>query len=270
MRSLAVVAAIAALALPACSGGQERLFSPPSATPVAPSPRASAGGGLERGHIRVAACRACIRSARRAGVDLQAIARSTTRRVQEFFPELRTTARIRIDPAATIPEMGVGGFTDVVTGVVTISLDPGHPDFERTLRTWLPITLAHELDHAERTLSGPGYGNTLLQAMVSEGMADAFAGQVLPASPAIPWDHALSRAEESVVWREARPRLGRRQSSAQHALWFYGTESIPRWAGYTIGHDIVGSFLLRHPEVTAAQMVRMRAGRVLEGSRFSR
>jgi hypothetical protein len=203
-------------------------------------------------------------------VDLRSVAASTTRRVQELFPDLATTVRIRVDPGATIPEMGVGGFTDVGTGTVTISLDPDRPGFERTLRTWLPITLAHELDHSERTRRGPGYGDTLLQAMVSEGMADAFARQALPGSPPIPWDHALDPIEEYVLWRQSLPHLGQRQSSAGHALWFYGTGRIPRWAGYTIGHHIVASYLLRHPRMTAAEIVRVRARLILEGSRFGR
>jgi uncharacterized protein YjaZ len=132
------------------------------------------------------------------------------------------------------------------------------------------VTVAHELDHAERTLHGPGYGTTLLDAMVSEGMADAFARQALPDASAIPWDRALNRVEEDLVWRLARPRLGERQDSAAHALWFYGSGRLPRWAGYTIGRDIVRSYLRRHPNQDPAGIVRLSARRILAASRFAR
>jgi hypothetical protein len=267
-RALVTVAAMV-VALGACSGAPVHApgrISPPAST----SPNASAGGGGERGHIRASLCRRCVRSARRMGVDLRSVVVATTLRVGELFPDLSTVVRLRVNPRASIPEVGVGGVTDLATGVVTISLDPEFEEFGTTLRVWLPLTLAHELDHAERTLHGPGYGATLLQAMVSEGLADAFARQVFPRAPPIPWDHALNRVEEYLLWKLARPRLGEGQDSAAHARWFYGSEQIPRWTGYTIGHHIVRSYLRRHLGMTPARMVRLRPLRILRGSRFAR
>ena len=141
-------------------------------------------------------------------------------------------------------------------------------DMQTALQTWLPLTLAHELDHAQRVLDGPGYGRTLLQNMVSEGLADSFAGQVFPGAPAIPWDHSLSLAAEHVVWAFARPRLGHVQNSGRHAMWFYGTGRVPRWAGYTIGYDIVTSYLRAHPGATPASITDLPARRILRESSF--
>jgi hypothetical protein len=162
-----------------------------------------------------------VQAAARAGVGLRDVVRATIARARSLIPLPATRVSIRADPEATIPELGVGGFTDVVNGRVHISIDPEFHDLPAAMRTWLPLTLAHELDHAERVLHGPGYGRTLLGTMVSEGLADAFAGQVFPDAPAIPWDHALTPEQERAVWAYAEPRLGHRQNSGRHSLWFY-------------------------------------------------
>jgi uncharacterized protein YjaZ len=192
----------------------------------------------------------------------------TIARVKAFLSLPATRVAVRANPQATIPELGVGGFTDVVTGHVTVSLDPQFHDLAFSLRTWFPLTLAHELDHAARVLHGPGYGNTLLQTLVSEGLADAFAGQVFPGAPSIPWDHALTPEQVRAIWAFARPRLGHLQNSARHGAWFYGSGRVPRWAGYTIGFDIVASYLRNHPGATPASITRLPARRILRESGY--
>jgi Predicted Zn-dependent protease (DUF2268) len=265
-----IVLVLCGLALEGCSGPATRDRSTGSPASPSPSPRVSAGGIAAHGRISVSLCRPCVRAARLVGVDLRSSVTATARRVGRHLPDLSTVVKVRANPGAIIPEVGVGGYTDVGTGEVTISLDPDFAGLRTTLRVWLPLTMAHELDHAQRTLHGPGYGRTLLQAMVSEGLADAFALEAYARAPAIPWDHALNRVEEYVLWRAARSRLGERQDSAGHALWFYGSGRLPRWTGYTIGFHIVQSYLRRHPGLTAARMVTMPAARILRGSRFAR
>ena len=241
-------------------------FAP--ATTGRPSQAPPPTAGVPRGGIEVRLCRVCVQRAAQVGVGLRDVVRITISRVRGLLSLPPTVVAVRADAAATIPELGVGGFTDTVTGHVTISIDPDTHDLARSLRTWLPLTLAHELDHVERILDGPGYGQTLLATMVSEGLADAFAGQAFPAAPAIPWDHALSGDQERAVWAFARSRLAHRQNSGRHSLWFYGTGRIPRWAGYTIGFDIVHSYLRSHPGATAASIVRLPARRILRESTF--
>jgi uncharacterized protein YjaZ len=209
-----------------------------------------------------------VKAAAQAGVGLRDVVRGTIARAKALLRLPATRVSVRADAQATIPELGVGGFTDVISGHVTISIDPQFRDLPSAMRTWLPLTLAHELDHAERVLHGPGYGRTLLGTIVSEGLADAFAGQVFPDAPAIPWDRALSPSQERAVWAYARARLLHRQNSSRHSLWFYGTGPIPRWAGYTIGYDLVGSYLRSHPGATAASITDLPAPKILRESGF--
>jgi Predicted Zn-dependent protease (DUF2268) len=160
----------------------------------------------------------------------------------------------------------VVGRSDPNTGDVTIALDPAFRDFETTLRVWLPVTLAHELDHAQRINSGPGVGHTLLDAMVFEGVADAFSIQAFPYTPPIPWDHALSPSEEKVAWHQAKGKLNLLLDMPEYRSWFLGMGPVPRWTGYTLGFRIVSGFLARHPHETAASITSFSATRILQGS----
>ena len=192
--------------------------------------------------------------------------RRSLSRILALLPGLAAGADIGIDPEAVVPEVGVGGRTDPVTGEVTISLDPGFSDYVSTLTVWLPATLAHELDHAERILLGPGLGDTLLEAMVSEGLADTFSIEAFPETPRIPWDHALSPAENRNAWIRAEDILNRLLDAKGHDTWFFGKGQLPRWTGYTLGYRIAASYLHAHPRETAARISTLAATRILAGS----
>ena len=45
--------------------------------------------------------------------------------------------------------------------------------------------------------TGPGYGITLAEALVTEGLADHFVAEAFPDTPPQPWDHALSAEQET-------------------------------------------------------------------------
>src|SRR5574337_69887 len=94
-----------------------------------------------------------------------------------------------VNPAETIPEIGgIGGFTpDAHT--IFVSVNPHHPKFKVALKRELGQQLAHELHHCVRWRN-PGYGKTLFEAMVSEGLADHFSME-LTGTSAPPWSHAL-------------------------------------------------------------------------------
>jgi hypothetical protein len=76
-------------------------------------------------------------------------------------------------------------------GEVLLYADPARPDLDSVLWSELLPQLAHEVHHAMRRRA-MGYGTTLLQAAVSEGLADHFS---LEASGGItrPWAVALAR-----------------------------------------------------------------------------
>lgn len=139
-----------------------------------------------------------------------------------------------------IPEKGHLGVAPE-PGVVFVNVDPENPALLANAERSLERGVVHELHHAARW-DGPGYGQTLGEALVSEGLAGWFVQQVYGAPPE-PW--------ESLPDDEVRPFLqnARDQWDAQpydHGAWFFGMSEQPRWLGYSPGFRIVGRHLSTH------------------------
>lgn len=145
--------------------------------------------------------------------------------------------RIRIvdDRSGVIPEIGMGGFNPNESEVLLFG-DASRSDIATVLREELMAQLAHEMHHAMRRRA-VGYGSTLLEAAVSEGLADHFSLEVAPGPPPI-WASAL---DEPALARWTGEVLARSTGSYDHARWFHGTDpEVPRWTGYAVGFALVG------------------------------
>lgn len=151
---------------------------------------------------------------------------------------------IRHDPSSVILELGVGGYTPD-GNEVRISVDAQQPKFIRTVIPSVYRTLLHEFHHTARW-RGPGYGKTLFEALVTEGLADHFELEVTNKSLQ-PWDKALSAKDIKALLTRAGKELGKEYS---HSDWFYGSKKrkIPRWTGYSLGFSIVGEYLKNNPD----------------------
>ena len=158
---------------------------------------------------------------------------------------------VRDAPELVIPELGIGGMApDAHTVLLTV--DPDHEAFERSLDEELPGALAHELHHVARH-RGPGYGRTLFEALVTEGLADHFSIEVTGGPPP-PWTKALTPEQHGHL-----AELARRDYDTHryvHRFWFFGDDEgrIPRWAGYSLGFQLVGDYLERHPDGSAGAL----------------
>jgi uncharacterized protein YjaZ len=160
---------------------------------------------------------------------------------------------ITVTPNASraIGGYGIGGFTPSGS-TVEIYVDASFPGLAAVLPDRLRFIASHELHHARRW-RGPGYGRTLLAAMVSEGLADRFAVESLGAPPP-PWSDAFPRSDTQALLDLARPELD--STSYDHDRWFFGASaSPPRWTGYTLGYRLVEAYQAAHPGATAAQLV---------------
>jgi hypothetical protein len=157
---------------------------------------------------------------------------------------------VRDDPRRVIPEWGIGGFApDGHT--VFVALDPDHERFEWAVERGLFATLAHELHHVARH-QACGYGDTLFDALVSEGLADHFSIEVTGVE-APPWTVALTPEQAAELAARAREEY---DDAYNHWAWFFGSDElgIPRWTGYTLGFQLVGDYLDRHPAATASAL----------------
>ncbi|KAB1073522.1 DUF2268 domain-containing protein [Methylobacterium planeticum] len=148
-------------------------------------------------------------------------------------------------PGAVIPETGTAG--QAIRGsLFSLALDPDNPNFERSLRDGgLRRTVAHEVHHCLR-MAGPGYGWTLGEALVSEGLAGQFVSRLF-GSPPEPWDCAVSDAALEANRPDRATLIG---AGYDHRAWFFGFGGrYPRWLGYTLGYRIVGDWLDAAPDI---------------------
>ena len=163
--------------------------------------------------------------------------------------------RVFAGRSTVIPELGLGGRAD--TRVIRLTFDPDSPHLEEAVTTSLFRLLAHEMHHTVR-FREVGYASSLLEAFVSEGMADHFMLEVAGGDPP-PWSVAL-RGAELDEW------IGRAEevwTSKDYDLdaWLFGTTpEIPRWAGYSIGFELVGRRIAAEPGASASTLVGAGAG----------
>lgn len=193
--------------------------------------------------------------------EIQKICKEAETKVSAILPVTNVDIVILDNPYETIPEKGMGGHT-YTSHIVVISIDPLFPELARTLKQELSDTLAHELHHAARW-QAIGYGETLSEAIVSEGLADHFARQIRQNEYIQPWDKALTPEQVEELLTKAKEEFD--SKTYNHTAWFFGSEEkkIPRWTAYTIGYQLVDKYLKNHTDQTAGSLYRTIAGKFL-------
>jgi len=146
----------------------------------------------------------------------------------------------------------------------SLTLDPDNPNFERSLRDGdLRRTVAHEVHHCMR-MAGPGYGWTLGEALVSEGLAGQFVHRLF-GSPPEPWECAVSDEVLKANLPDNATLMG---NGHDHGAWFFGVGGrYPRWLGYTLGYRLVGDWLETKTDIPGDIWITVPAHEVIEGAR---
>ena len=154
---------------------------------------------------------------------------------------------------SVIPEKGHAGFCPEA-GVVYITVDPENNAFCKNYAHSIERMFDHELHHAARW-EGPGYGLTLGEALVSEGLAGHFALELFGGEPEL-WE----RLRSDIV----KPYTSQLHDSWQrtdydHNAWFFGTGDLPRWLGYTAGFNLISRYLAVSPHLKASMLANINA-----------
>ena len=147
-------------------------------------------------------------------------------------------------------------------------------------QTWLTYTVTHEYVHLVRNLLFPrGLSGgkfiytktqepeTLLDALVAEGLADVFAtGEFPRVTP--PWTDALAPEVEGRLWPRIHRRLGVSDPNEIRRVLFGDGDRMPLWAGYTIGFRIVKGYLASNPSAQPASLIGAPAAAIFRGSGY--
>ncbi|WP_207099933.1 DUF2268 domain-containing putative Zn-dependent protease [Paracoccus shandongensis] len=127
-------------------------------------------------------------------------------------------------------------------GVVEVALTPDRFDPQHFTRA-----LVRQMAHLVRW-EGPGYGRSLGEALVSEGLAGHFVLQVMGGQP----DPIDTVRPAQGTLRQAMNEWARRDYD--HPRWFNGKGDLRRGTGNSLGHRILAEHLAERPGDTAATL----------------
>lgn len=141
-----------------------------------------------------------------------------------------------------LPETGLGGFCPE-GGLIYLKIDPNNSNLLERFSEEFLATLGHEMHHCLRWRT-VGYGSTLEEALITEGLACSFESELR--SSGVPfYATALDETALREFWGKAKPELG--SKSYDHVAWFFGSPSrrIPKHTGYSLGFSIVEKYINR-------------------------
>jgi uncharacterized protein YjaZ len=194
--------------------------------------------------------------------EIVRVVQDTVAAVRRLMDVNGVTIRVDAGTRYVIQEIGLGGFTNG-TGEILIVVNPDSSAIPESLSTELFPLLAHEMHHVMRFRTA-GFNSNLLEAMVTEGLADQFSIEVAGIDPPI-WSTALN-PEELEIWSE-RARAQWFDGGYNHGAWFFGTGGeITRWAGYSIGFDLTRAYLLANPDRRPSQLYGFAASSFIPAS----
>jgi hypothetical protein len=179
-------------------------------------------------------------------------------RIQKLIPADSITIDMVISDEI-VPAWGMGARTTSGHSVL-YNLDPDNPNFSVK---FLLDGFVHEALHISR-LRMPQWQLTMLECMITEGLADHFMIEVLNCEqPA--WSRALTEEQIQQYMVKVKPILFMKHESWTDKFnekyflpWFFGRtgdDPIPGGTGYTLGWRMVENYLKVHPEVRASSLV---------------
>lgn len=159
-----------------------------------------------------------------------------------------------------IPETGEAGYASGKDWI-QITIDPTRKpkELKRIITDIIPATIYHEANHIARE-KYVGESKNLLEAIVTEGLADAFSEECWPTFKA-PWS-VYRQKKIQLFLKNLRSEKNSRKYS--HGDWFFGTGKLPRWLGYKLGSYIVQSAKENNSNMTALKMTKMATNRIIK------
>jgi hypothetical protein len=188
-------------------------------------------------NLHILDARGCLADSEERVRSAFAIARS---RVGSLIDARSIDCSVYFDPEATIPEVGIGAYTDDPYRI-SVAIDPANPRFEDRFEVEFVAAIAHECHHALRMRS-VGYGRTLGEAIVSEGLACHFETELRDG--AAPF-YAIALSTEQIGLRLGDCQAAWNSADYSQPDWFFGRkpETLPRFYGYCLGYAMVDRYV---------------------------
>lgn len=159
-------------------------------------------------------------------------------------------------PGLAMPDYGIGGNSPGPNHIY-ISFDPTS---DKITKQGIIETLLHEIHHCMRWRK-PGYGETLGEAMITEGLACLYE-QEHSGHPPI---YATTELHNKEI-NKAREMFD--DKTYNHAEWFFGSKNINNWFGYTYGYQICKEYSSKHG-LSSIDLINVNAKQILEDSGLS-
>ena len=142
-----------------------------------------------------------------------------------------------------IPETGMVGYSPTADRAF-LSIDPENKNLSKSFGVEFLATLGHELHHCSRH-NGPGYGKTLKEALISEGLACHFETELRDGAGPF-YASTLSRNECSEFFKRMSPEL--EIEKYNHNAWFFGSKKlkIPKHCGYSVDYNLVNNYIAKN------------------------
>jgi hypothetical protein len=161
--------------------------------------------------------------------------------------DLDVVVRTAADPMP--PPLVIGG-SAYSPGWIELTIDLSQKLPWEVLREELLKTFYHEYHHAMRW-DGPGYGYSLGEALVSEGLAQVFMHEMMD-SPPEPWE--ILSSEQDILSLCMRAHESFDDDTYSHSSWFFGEGDLPRWTGYALGKRLVENYIAERSGLSALSL----------------
>lgn len=173
------------------------------------------------------------------------------------------------DENAIVKKRQNGVVGTCVFGNILIYVNPFAEDYLK----WIPYVFAHEYHHSIwgsywYVVRQGGCTGSLIETMLSDGQADAFAKSLYPSlSPA--WIHQIPKEIERELWDKHYYRL-LYDTNYDFSRYMFGDDEagLPWCAGYFFGDKIISCYRERYKEISFKNMIEMSAEEIFAKSGY--
>ena len=188
----------------------------------------------------------------------------TADKVITLTEPVETDIVVRHSPRNAIPELGISGQYTKDARCIDVYIDLNNTYLKNNFETEVARTLIHEYMHVVREQYVPWEDGTLLDSLIAEGLTQSFEIEVQPDLPPSIYATSFTEDELQDLWGEAKAILDQRGWSNEE--WFFGSDSIKRWSGYSLGFKLVQD-KIKASGLKASELYKLPASDFLDKNR---